>query len=169
MRIAVLVQQQIVSDVSIVAFSANPVTGSRDEIVITASWGLGESLVGGTVTPDTWCGAARGRIEAERIGDKRRMTWRSMAARTKSTCRASCVGWRRSSRNRLPRWRGWRRRWKRIPDTRSISSVPIAGGRLYLLQCRPITTLGPPHDCAGPLTPREIVEPVPAGGAGGDV
>ena len=32
-------------------FSANPINGRRDEIVITASWVLGESVVGGTVTP----------------------------------------------------------------------------------------------------------------------
>src|SRR5512138_1356373 len=53
-QIAVLVQQLVPADVSAVVFSANPVTGSRDEIVINASWGLGESIVGGTVTPDTF-------------------------------------------------------------------------------------------------------------------
>jgi len=53
-RIAVLVQQLIPADVSSVVFSANPVTGSRDEVMINASWGLGESIVGGTVTPDTY-------------------------------------------------------------------------------------------------------------------
>jgi phosphoenolpyruvate synthase/pyruvate phosphate dikinase len=31
-----------------------PVTGNRDEVMINASWGLGESIVGGTVTPDTF-------------------------------------------------------------------------------------------------------------------
>jgi pyruvate,water dikinase len=64
-RMAVLVQQQITSDVSIVAFSANPVTAARDEIVVTAP-GAGE-LVGGTVTPDTMVGATVN--QAERVGD----------------------------------------------------------------------------------------------------
>ena len=53
-RVAVLVQQLVPADVSAVAFSANPVSGARDEVVINASWGLGESIVGGTVTPDTY-------------------------------------------------------------------------------------------------------------------
>src|SRR5205085_3701452 len=53
-RLAVLIQHQIVSDVSAVVFSANPLTGRRDEVVINASWGLGESIVGGSVTPDTY-------------------------------------------------------------------------------------------------------------------
>ena len=34
-------------------FTANPVTGKRDEIVINAAWGLGEAIVSGAVTPDT--------------------------------------------------------------------------------------------------------------------
>jgi phosphoenolpyruvate synthase/pyruvate phosphate dikinase len=54
--LAVLVQELIVSDVSIVAFSMNPVTLNRAEVLINASWGLGESLVSGTVTPTpSWC------------------------------------------------------------------------------------------------------------------
>ena len=47
LKIAVLVQQLVPADVSAVAFGANPVTGNRDEVVINASWGLGESVVGG--------------------------------------------------------------------------------------------------------------------------
>ncbi len=53
-RLAVLVQQLVPADVSGVVFSANPVTGSREESVINASWGLGESVVSGSVTPDTY-------------------------------------------------------------------------------------------------------------------
>ena len=52
--IAVLVQQLVQSDTSAVVFSANPINGRRDEVLINASWGLGESIVGGTVTPDSF-------------------------------------------------------------------------------------------------------------------
>ena len=51
-QIAVLVQQLVAADFSAVIFSANPITDNREEIVINASWGLGESIVGGMVTPD---------------------------------------------------------------------------------------------------------------------
>jgi pyruvate,water dikinase len=34
-------------------FTANPVNGQRDQVVIEATWGLGEALVSGRVTPDT--------------------------------------------------------------------------------------------------------------------
>jgi pyruvate,water dikinase len=73
--LAVLVQQLVPADVSAVAFTANPITGSRDEIVLTASYGLGESIVGGTVTPDTYVLTKRElEIISRTIGAKERMT-----------------------------------------------------------------------------------------------
>lgn len=42
------------SDMSGVAFSANPATGSRDEIVIEAGYGLGEAVVQGTINPNLY-------------------------------------------------------------------------------------------------------------------
>ena len=33
-------------------FTANPLNGQRDQVLISASWGLGEAIVGGAVTPD---------------------------------------------------------------------------------------------------------------------
>lgn len=74
-RLAVLVQRLVPADVSAVAFSRNPVTGDPDEIVINAAWGLGESIVGGTVTPDTYVVAKKGLTVAERVlGQKEQMT-----------------------------------------------------------------------------------------------
>src|SRR6185295_16229440 len=75
LQLAVLVQQLVASDVSAVVFSANPITGSRDEIMINASWGLGESIVGGSVTPDTFVvEKQRGEITMRDIARKQRMT-----------------------------------------------------------------------------------------------
>lgn len=50
--LGVLVQEMVLADVSGVAFTADPVTGSRSEIVIEACWGLGAALVEGRVQPD---------------------------------------------------------------------------------------------------------------------
>lgn len=49
---AVVVMQMVAADVSGVAFTVNPVTGDRGQITINASWGLGETIVSGRVTPD---------------------------------------------------------------------------------------------------------------------
>ena len=54
MGLAVPIKQLVQADISAVVFSANPVTGSRDYILINASWGLGESIVNGVVTPDAY-------------------------------------------------------------------------------------------------------------------
>ncbi|GGI92162.1 phosphoenolpyruvate synthase [Saccharopolyspora subtropica] len=51
---AVIVQQMVDADRSGVAFTTNPVTGARDEILVEASYGLGESVVSGAVEPDTY-------------------------------------------------------------------------------------------------------------------
>ncbi|WP_308466628.1 PEP/pyruvate-binding domain-containing protein [Rathayibacter soli] len=50
--IAVVVQSLIPADVAGVLFTADPVTGARDHLVIDASAGLGEVVVSGLVTPD---------------------------------------------------------------------------------------------------------------------
>ena len=73
--LAILVQAQILADSAGVVFSANPINGSLDEIVINMSYGLGESIVGGTTTPDTFIvRKADLEIVSRTIGEKRRMT-----------------------------------------------------------------------------------------------
>ncbi len=51
--LAVVVQRLIPAQAAGILFTANPVTGRRDEILINATWGLGEAIVGGLVSPDT--------------------------------------------------------------------------------------------------------------------
>jgi pyruvate,water dikinase len=45
--IAPVVQKMVHSEVAGVLFTANPISGARDEMVIEANWGLGESVVSG--------------------------------------------------------------------------------------------------------------------------
>ena len=51
---AVVVQVMVPSEVSGILFTANPASGERSEMIINASFGLGEAVVGGQVTPDTF-------------------------------------------------------------------------------------------------------------------
>jgi pyruvate, water dikinase len=141
-RLAVLVQRLVTADVSAVVFSANPVTGSRDEIVINASWGLGESIVGGTVTPDTYVIRKDDQsISSRMIAEKRRMT-------------VSVPGGTREVD--VPRFM---RGKPTLDDNRAVEMARLAlqlettmgwpvdvecaydPNQLFLLQCRPITTL----------------------------
>jgi len=52
--IAVVVQTQIDSDISGVVFSINPLNNDYDEAVINGTFGLGDALVSGEITPDSW-------------------------------------------------------------------------------------------------------------------
>ena len=52
--LSAVVQKMVNSETSGVMFTANPVTNDRNEIMINASWGLGEAVVSGSVTPDEY-------------------------------------------------------------------------------------------------------------------
>jgi pyruvate,water dikinase len=54
MDIAVVVQRQLESTRAGVMFTVNPATGQRDELVIEGSFGLGEAVVSGSVSPDRY-------------------------------------------------------------------------------------------------------------------
>ena len=69
--IAVIVQQLVDSEVAGVAFSLNPLTNDLDEVLINGSWGLGEALVTGEITPDTVVvDALTGAVVEQKLGDK---------------------------------------------------------------------------------------------------
>src|SRR5207244_10928283 len=53
-RIAVLVQLMVPADASAIAFSADPVSGARDVVVVNAARGLGDTIASGTITPDSY-------------------------------------------------------------------------------------------------------------------
>lgn len=52
--LAVVVQELVPAEVAGILFTANPRDGNRDQVQISASWGLGDAVVGGRVTPDDY-------------------------------------------------------------------------------------------------------------------
>lgn len=68
-RCAVVVQPMVAADVAGVLFSRHPVT-SADERVIEATWGLGEAVVAGLVTPDRYRLDRGGRLLERVVGEK---------------------------------------------------------------------------------------------------
>jgi pyruvate,water dikinase len=69
--LCIAVQAMIEADVAGILFTANPVNGNRDEALLNASWGLGEAVVSGMVTPDTiTVRRSEGRILDYAIGSK---------------------------------------------------------------------------------------------------
>ena len=73
--IAVVVQQLVPADAAGVMFTVDPLDGAGDTVVISANWGLGESVVAGDVTPDVAVvDRASGTLVTYRVGSKETMT-----------------------------------------------------------------------------------------------
>ncbi|MBO7351425.1 MAG: PEP/pyruvate-binding domain-containing protein, partial [Candidatus Methanomethylophilaceae archaeon] len=66
---AVVVQKMVKSDISGVMFTSDPVTG-EENTVIEASWGLGESIVSGLVSPDRYVVSRKGEVLKAVIKEK---------------------------------------------------------------------------------------------------
>ncbi|MGW4794255.1 PEP/pyruvate-binding domain-containing protein [Nonomuraea sp. NPDC004297] len=136
---AVIVQRQVDADVSGVMFTpAGPDDGTR----IESSWGLGPSVVGGTVTPDAYRVAADGSVE-QTIAPKRtrldrhdgRLVVRDVPVpdRDRPTLdTATAVGLAELGRE-IAAVRG---------GPQDVEWA-IAGGRVWILQARPITAVLP--------------------------
>ena len=119
-NMAVLVQRLIQADAAGVAFTTNPLTGNREEMVVSAVRGLGERLVSGQASPDEWI--VRGAEVVCQVAPEAAITAEQVRAVAELARRVEVY----------------------------FSGVPqdiewaIAGGALFLLQARPITAL-PEH------------------------
>jgi rifampicin phosphotransferase len=142
--LAVVVQALVPAEAAGVLFTANPLTGARDEVVIDAAWGLGEAIVSGQVTPDhVIASKASGAIREMETAEKAVMT-APAAAGTEE--RAVAAERRRAAvldAERLALLVSLAR------DVEAHYGAPqdiewcLAGDRLWIVQSRPITTLPP--------------------------
>lgn len=75
--LAVVVQRLVSAEAAGILFTADLVSGQRDRVLISASWGLGEAVVGGLVTPDSLVlEKASRRVLNRQTADKQVMTVR---------------------------------------------------------------------------------------------
>ena len=141
--IAVVVQRRLASEVSGVAFSINPRTNDFDELLVNASWGLGEAVVGGAITPDAvLVDKVTGETVDYRLGSKG-------GDRPAERCLTG------------PELDALAQAVQRIE---ALFGCPVdvewafAEGRLHLLQARPITAYVPLHPSllTAPGEPRRL-------------
>ncbi len=161
--LAVVVQEMVEADCSGVMFTADPATGRRDHVVISAAWGLGESVVGGLVsTDDHVVDKAGGAVLSRHVAAKAEMTGYADGAQTGTVQRPVP-----SDRRTAPvlddaelaglAWLGARiERHFGVPQDVEWAR---AGAVTSVLQSRPITAL--PEPAADP--PTEWPVPYPRG------
>jgi len=143
LSLAVVVQQMVQSETSGVLFTGNPLTGRRGETVIEATFGLGEALVSGRVEPDRYVvETASGAILAKTLGAKALVIQGRPAGGTLALEQPASTQ-------------------PALPDQQVLALTGLgqqaaawfgspqdlewawAGGRLYVLQSRPITSFYP--------------------------
>ncbi len=139
--LAVVVQAMVDAEVAGVMFTANPVSGARDEILISASYGLGEAVVSGMVTPDTFLLSTDGALRSRTLGAKEsRIVPDGSGTRSEPVPPAEqarfCLG-----DQDLAGLAGLARRVQVHYGAPQDTEWALCGGQLYLLQARPITTL----------------------------
>lgn len=151
--VAVVVQKMVESESSGVAFSVHPVTQDRNQAIIEAGYGLGEAIVSGAITPDSYV------VEKEPL----RLVGKTVSTQTRGIyrCQGGGCEW-----IELPPRKGDQ---QVLSDAEILELATLVtrierhygfpcdiewareGGRFYIVQSRPITTLGPA------AAPRQIV------------
>jgi phosphoenolpyruvate synthase/pyruvate phosphate dikinase len=134
---AVLIQHEVAAGRSGVAFSIDPVSGSREDVLVEVVFGHGEGMVGGLVSPDRYRVADDGRVRVRRsvkpvafdaAGRRRRLPGERWVARTLRDDEAVSVA-----------------RLVRRAEAGFGRPVDVEfcfeGSRLWLLQCRAVTAL----------------------------
>ncbi len=144
--IAVVVQQLVPADVAGILFTANPLTGARDQIMINTAWGLGEAIVGGQVTPDTITVAKQtGEIVSQEIAVKEVMTVRVPGGTREEPVPAE----KRKQAALHPAQAAELARLgakiEQLYGQPMDIEWAISGGRVFILQARPITALPVPR------------------------
>lgn len=139
--IAVVVQRMIEADHAGVMFTADPVTGGRDRVVIDSNPGLGEAVVSGLVTPDHVVLDADDRVVEHRPG-RREVVIRSRAGGgTEQVDDAAASPLARVDLVRLAT--AGRRIAAHFGRPQDIEWA-TAGEAIWILQARPMTALPPP-------------------------
>ena len=141
--VAVVVQRLVPAEAAGILFTADPLMGATGTVQINAGWGLGDAVVAGEVTPDTFLlDATTGKVVARTVADKSTMTVRTptgvadraVPSRLRRRPSLTCPQAERLARVGL--------------DIAALYETPVdvewcrTGDELFVVQARPITTGG---------------------------
>jgi pyruvate,water dikinase len=140
---AVIVQELVPAEISGVVFTSDPLSGRHDRLIIESSFGLGEAIVSGKVTPDRMVMSRDGFKVLEHLIAEKALESVSAPAggvterpiggdRSKQPCLDGAIG-RRVAALAL--------RIEKMLGSRQDVEWAIAKGEIFILQSRPITTL----------------------------
>lgn len=143
--VAVVIQKMVQSEISGICFTVHPVTCDKNQLVIEAGYGLGEAIVGGMVTPDTYV-IHKNSGEAY-ILDKNISSQEMMIVKTAKGTKEAKVPSAKQEKQKLTDAQilklaeiclGIEKHYGKPQDI----EWAIAKNKIYITQSRPITTLG---------------------------
>ncbi len=181
--VAVVIQKMVQSEISGITFTVHPVTEDPDQMIIEAGFGLGEAIVGGQITPDSYVVSKSEMkiLDCNVAAQTRKLVKRKQNA--KPTPRPAQAGSKSASTRQESRhlaqaksngddevsWAGGANEWVELSDANGSKQKltekqiidcakqfirienhygfpcdiewAMEGGRLYITQSRPITTL----------------------------
>ena len=140
--VGVVIQALVNPESAGVLFTQNPVTGA-DERIIEASLGLGEAVVAGRVIPDHYRVSRTGEI-LERTAGRKDIAFRSLpdGGTFEEQVAPELVERLCLEDQQLAELNGLAERCEQVYGPARDIEWAIAGGELYLLQCRAVTTVG---------------------------
>jgi pyruvate,water dikinase len=139
LAMAVVVQRLVDAEIAGVLFTRDPLDPTGTLMRVEAAWGLGETVVSGRVMPDRFqVERDTGRVRDRQAGNKQfQITLRGNEPVPAERQRALCL-----TDEQLAQLADLGRKVESLyNDARDIEWA-IAGGHLWLLQARPITTAG---------------------------
>ena len=157
-KLAVVVQEMVPADAAGVMFTANPISGARDELVIDSSQGLGEAVVSGSVTPDHFIVNKRsGRVKEQQSGKREIVIRAKVGGGTEQVSTHQEI----TGLATLPTL-ALKRLWKLGVEIERHYGAPqdiewawvhdgSKRGELFVLQSRPVTALPEPLRVSGPM------------------
>jgi len=154
--VAVVVQKMVQSEISGIAFTVHPVTEDPDQMIIEAGFGLGEAIVSGQITPDSYIiSKSEMSIMDINIGQQmkklmRKMNTKSKKSKLKNTEDDYANEWHDlGAEGEKQKLTGKQiievaKMCKKIEDHYGFPcdiEWAMEGGKLFITQSRPITTL----------------------------
>ncbi|MCU0680163.1 MAG: PEP/pyruvate-binding domain-containing protein [Planctomycetes bacterium] len=143
-KVAIVVQKMIQSEISGIAFSVNPINNNKNEIMVEAGYGLGEYIVSGVITPDKYIFSRKTKAVLEKKINYQEYQL-SFSSKTKSNKEQEVLLEKRNAQ-KLPS-HFFKILLDNIFNIEKKYQKPvdiewaIADGILYITQARPITTL----------------------------
>lgn len=141
-KVAVVVQKMVNSDVAGVCFTVNPVSGETDEVMIEAGYGVWEAVVSGMITPDNYIiDKITGTIQKTISEQIKKLVldieqWWTKEEQIESTIMSS----QKLSDNHILELAEYAKNIEKHYGKPMDTEWAVEDGKLYILQARPITT-----------------------------